>query len=1085
MPEARTVELQENKEQGFKTPGTTAAPEGGCSCADAEAAVTPETAGRYETRQELGRGGIGRVLLAFDHHIGREIALKEILPGVLPDVGSDEKTPSHPSQVVRARFLREARVTGQLEHPSIVSVYEIGRRADGTCYYTMRMIKGRTLARAIAQSLDLEERLKLLPHFYDLCNAIAYAHSRGVLHRDIKPENVMIGEFGETVVLDWGLAKVRGQTDHGARHLERRIHTFKESDAGKTLSGRVLGTPAYMPPEQALGDIEHLDERSDLYSLGAVLYEILTGHRPFTGASAYEILGRVLKERPADIRAVEPGAPTELVAIVGKAMRRSKEQRYPQVTQMTQDIQNYLAGGRVSAYSYSAFELTGKFLRKHKVFTVSATLALLLILVGTALVYREYLRSQRSLTVSRALLFADRSRQYEESRDYGASLVFAAAALLNNPAAERGPAHIPGIERIHPEVVPLYAGINARIYKTQQSMNATLERVIVADGPVWSVAFSPDGKRLATVGQMKDVPGVALWDPADGAGAGRLTGFSGNAFSVAFSPDGTRLAAGTQENRISLWDAATGRTLEPLRGHGGAVFGVAFSPDGERLASAGMDGLVKVWRLSDGREIASFDAHRDGALCVAFSPDGGQVASGGWDKRVVLWDLRTGKPAATMTGHSDAVSAVAFSPDGRRLASGGHDRAVIYWNLTTGRHERLGGHRRIVTTLSFSKSGRYLASGGDEGAARIWDTRTGTLALHIGAFRQAVTALAFTGDELLAAGGNDKRVRLWRIVSGGGTVAYRGHTARVVAVRAVPGENIVVSAAEDGTLRFWDVQSGIEILQLETPPGTRDLEVSADGKLFAAAGLDRVVRVWRSGDLKPFLELKGHGDTVRALAFSPDGGLLLSGGDDRTVLLWDTATGAQKGRHGGHRGAVGALAVATGGDRYLTGDYDGALTLRSMMDGGELTRFEFSGAVKSVRFLPGDTRILAGGESSVIVHYDTATAARIRELALPADGLSELALSSDGALAAAVTEAGETLLFALRNGRPLLYLDTADARTAAFPSGGAVLFVSDGDDIRRYPLDAAALDIDPAVFFEEAQRRSGLRLNGAILEPVE
>lgn len=1080
----RTVDLPETKEQVFKTLGTTAAPDEDCSCADAEATVTPETTGRYETRQELGRGGIGRVLLAFDRHIGREIALKEILPGVLPEMGSDEKTPSHPSQVVRARFLREARVTGQLEHPSIVPVYEIGRRADGTCYYTMRMIKGRTLARAIAQSLDLEERLKLLPHFYDLCNAIAYAHSRGVLHRDIKPENVMIGEFGETVVLDWGLAKVRGQTDHGARHLERRIHTFKESDAGKTLSGRVLGTPAYMPPEQALGEIDRLDERSDLYSLGAVLYEILTGQRPFSGGSPFEILGKVLKERPADIRSIEPAAPTELIAIVEKAMRRPKEQRYPQVTYMTQDIQNYLAGGRVSAYSYSAFELTGKFLRKHKVFTVSATLALLLILVGTALVYREYLRSQRSLMVSRALLFADRSRQYEESRDYGASLVFAAAALLNNPAAERGPAHIPGIERIHPEVVPLYAGINARIYKTQQSMNATLERMFVADGPVWAVAFSPDGGRLAAAGQMKDAPGVVLWNALDGTPSGRLTGFSGNGFSVAFSPDGTRIAAGTQESAVALWDARSGKVLEPLRGHGGPVFGVAFSPDGERLASAGMDGLVKVWRLGDGREIASFDAHRDGALCVAFSPDGNFVVSGGWDKRVALWNLRTGK-ATAITAHSDAVSAVAFSPDGRRIASGGHDRAVIYWNLTTGLYAPLGSHRRIVTALSFSKSGRYLASGGDDGAARIWDTRSGTLALHIGAFRQAVTALVFRGDELLAAGGNDKRVRLWRIGSGGGAMTYHGHTARVVAVRAVPGENIVVSAAEDGTLRFWDVQSGLEILQLDTSVGIRALEVSPDGKLFAAAGLDRIVRLWRSGELKPFLELKGHGDTVRALAFSPDGRSLLSGGEDRTVVVWDPETGVQKGRHGGHRAAVGALAVAADGRHYLSGDHDGALVLRAMADGSELMHYEFTGAVKSVRFLPGDALVIAGGEASGIALYDRATAARVQELNLPAGGLSELAVSSDGALAAAVTEAGVTRIFSLRNGRPLLYLDTVDGRTAAFPAGGSVLFASDGDDIRRYSLDAAALDIDPAAFFEEAQRRSGLRLKGAMLEPVE
>ncbi len=1085
----RTLDLPGNRDMVFKTLGgaTPASPssESSCGCPVDEANTTPEAPGRYETKQELGRGGIGRVLLAFDAHVGREIALKEIIPGMIPDKDSGDNTPSHPSQVVRARFLREARVTGQLEHPSIVPVYEIGRRSDGACYYTMRMVKGQTLAHAIAHCIDIEERLKLLPHFYDMCNAIAYAHSRGVLHRDIKPDNVMIGEFGETVVLDWGLAKVKGQKDHSARNLEKKIHVFKDGESGKTMSGRVLGTPAYMPPEQAFGDIENVDERSDLYSLGAVLYEILTGVRPFKGSSSYEILGKVMKEKPADIRSLEPAVPTELAAIADKAMQKDKTVRYPQVTQMTQDLQSYLAGGRVTAYRYSTLELVGKFLRNHKAFTISTALILLLLVVSTALVYREYLRSQRSLQVNRALLYADRSREYEEEKNYGASLVLAAAALLNNPAGERGPAHIAQVETIHPEVIPLYADINARIYKTQQSMNAELKRILSADAAVWALAFSPDGKKIAAAGASKEAPAITLWDAATGEPAGRLTGFTGNVFSVAFSPDGTLIAAGTQAGRISLWDTATLTPQKPLYGHDGSVFGVAFSPDSKRLASAGMDGTVRMWDLAAGKELFSVAAHRDGALCVAVSPDGKFIASGGWDKKVALWHTLTGKPAGEMTGHSDAVSAVAFSPDGRKVASGGHDRAVIYWNLTTGARQYLSGHRRIVTALSFSKSGRYLASGGDDNATKIWDTRTGTLTLHLEGHRKAVTAIAFQGDDMLATGGNDKRVRLWRIHPGGSVVSYGGHTARIVAVRTIPNESVLLSAAEDGTLRFWDIVSGIEILQLEAPTGIRALAVSPDGRYFAAAGLDRIVRVWRNGELKPFLELKGHADTIRALAFSPDGKSLLSGGDDRTVLLWDVATGTQKARHIDHRAPVGALAITADGTRYLTGDHDGALAVREWATGKELVRFDLPGAVKSARFLDGDTALIAGGEGSAIVVYDIATAKPLREMMLPDRGLNELTVSPDGTLAAAVSEDGVTRIFSLETGKPLLYLDTTDGRSTVFARETGMLFASDGDHLRKYPLDAVALDIDPVLFFEEAQRRSGLRLSGASVEPVE
>ncbi|HSA33284.1 MAG TPA: serine/threonine-protein kinase, partial [bacterium] len=357
-----TIDVPEaDDDMVFETLGSPGAAPVLSAVSEDEEAITPETPGRYQAKQELGHGGIGRVLLVFDAHAGRDVALKEILPGILANKDSGGRTPSSPSRVIHARFLREARVTGQLEHPSIVPVYEIGRHPDGSCYYTMRLVKGITLSRAIAGCVDLEERLKLLTHFHDMCNALAYAHSRGVVHRDLKPDNVMIGEFGETVVLDWGLAKVRGKKDHGARSLEKKILLLKESEESQTICGRVLGTPAYMPPEQAMGEIENIDERSDIYSLGAVLYEILTGARPYEGGSPYEIVSKVVQGEPTAINLLEPSAPADLVAIAQKAMSRKKERRYGQVVEMTRDIKNYLAGGRVSAYRYGPLELLGKF----------------------------------------------------------------------------------------------------------------------------------------------------------------------------------------------------------------------------------------------------------------------------------------------------------------------------------------------------------------------------------------------------------------------------------------------------------------------------------------------------------------------------------------------------------------------------------------------------------------------------------------------------------------------------------------------------------------------------------------------------
>jgi hypothetical protein len=298
------------------------------------AALAHEIEGRYTTVLEAARGGMGRVWLVRDEQLGREVALKELLP----DPGGSTHPTTSPSHPMGGRFAREARVTAQLQHPSITPVYELGRRPDGALYYTMKFVRGKTLSEAIAERRSFEERRRLLPHFVDLCQAIAYAHSRGVVHRDIKPGNVMIGDFGETVVVDWGLAKV-GAEESPLSPAAVRPAPWSESQDG-TMAGHALGTPAYMPPEQAQGRLDEVDERSDIYSLGAVLYEILTGRRPYAGESAAAVISKVIAQPPPPPRAVDKKVPEEYARICAKAMARSRADRYGSAVDLAADLEN-------------------------------------------------------------------------------------------------------------------------------------------------------------------------------------------------------------------------------------------------------------------------------------------------------------------------------------------------------------------------------------------------------------------------------------------------------------------------------------------------------------------------------------------------------------------------------------------------------------------------------------------------------------------------------------------------------------------------------------------------------------------------
>ena len=1006
--------------------------------------VDPE---HYVHGYEVARGGMGRIIAARDRRLGRVVAIKELV---------------HFTPERAARFEREARITARLQHPAIVNLHEAGRWPSGEPFFAMKLVSGRPLSDIVADRPPLRDRIGLLPHLIAATEAVAYAHQHEIIHRDLKPSNVLVGALGETVVIDWGLAKDLAAADGepelavaGSRPDRidpeaaaaaaiaatvepdsaepGRARTGTGSGPGLTMAGSVMGTPGFMPPEQAAG--EEVDQRADVYALGAILYAALGGAEPYATSTSQKILDDVLAGPPRPLAQVEPELPQDLVTIVDKAMARRREDRYASAVELAEDLRRFQTGQLVAAHRYSRRELVIRFIVRHRTFFTALLVALVAGAAILGVTFRRIVRerdraeeaSERAARRADDLALARAASLLEGNPRQALSALVAVssdapppvwrrARMIASEARLRG---VPTVLRGHGsavEAIDLADSGDLLVSADHHTIHvwnlATGEGRLLATqpSPIHSVRISPDGKRVAT----SALDGaVRVWSTDQGFGT-QLSGHDALVHPVEFLPDG-RLLSYSMDGTIRVWRIDAG-SHDLIGKQDGAILVGALAEDGASLATVGEDRVVRLWPTGVGKappaRVRELRGPDKSIRVVAISRDGTRVAAGGPFETIWLWEVATGE-AKKLVGHDEAgIRELAFSPDGRRLASAGADHTIRLWDVASGKSEVLRGHEDVVFSVEFDRAGTQLFSAASDGTVRLWSIgeKTASATQVLGGNGSGYVArMSADGRTVVTSTGS--LIRRWQVGGLGGVL--RGHRGAVTELEIAPSGRYLVSAGEDWTVRVWPLgKGGASLVLTGHQSEIQALGISPDSRYFATVDGTHVIRLW-SPDGKTARALDGYG--FGRPEFAPAGTLVATPSVDNTVRLWDTATGESRLLRG-HSSWVISVAFAPDGRHIAAGATDGSIRVWSFPDGESRVISGHSSPVRTLAFA-GPDRLVSADLSGQVRDTELATGSG-RALADGTAGRSAtMAVSPRGDLVAWVDSEGDVQLWSRRAGQ--------------------------------------------------------------------
>jgi WD40 repeat protein/serine/threonine protein kinase len=947
----------------------------------------------YEILGELGRGGMGVVWKAQQRSLDRLVALKVMTQAA--GAGAAE----------RERFRREAQTAARLRHPNVVQVYEVGESA-GTLYLAMEHVPGGTLADWLAgnpqparAAAELIETLARTMHF---------AHEQGVVHRDLKPANILLSRKSETNSLPASDFEFR-VSDFELKVADFGLARLLAASSGPTRTSDLLGTPSYMAPEQAASRHEIVGPATDVWALGAILYEALTGRPPFKAALPLLTLDQVVHHDPAPPSQLVPGVPRDLETICLKCLRKEPERRYATAQALADDLRRFLDGRPVLARPVGPLERAWKWSRANPLPSILLALVVFTLAVGA------------TVATVLALWALDRSTEAENRRK--------------------------DAEKREKERDEANSGLKRELDRKRRALYAS--QVVRAEREL-GYDNRPEARALLD-GCEEDLRGWEWYHLRQRLEGSRVTLTVGKPVqAVAFSPDGKLLAFGGADNTVHLWDVSAGRELAVCRGHTSEVCGVCFSPDGRRLASTGMDRTVRVWDTATGRPVFSCPLAGRELRVVAYSPDGRRLVGAG-PEVIRVWDAADGHERATLL--RGACNDLAHAPDGRLLAAC-PDGVRLF--DAAGRETRFAVPEGVFWNgVAVRPDGKRVAAVGGrldrKGVLWIGDETGRTIATFDDPGLMA-TRVAFTADpERLVTGEHDGAVRLWEVETARPVETFRGHIQHVYRVASSPDGRWLASAGHDGTVKLWapGPQHAVRI-----PHGTY-IAFAPDGKALATGGPQTEVRVWDPVNGRELARCIGHKRPVSAVAFGPGSVAAAASDGDVDIRVWDAVTGAERAHLPLSRAVlVTALAFDREGSRLFIGQ-PGALRTWSLAPGATSTTVSLPGVhqVFAVAPAPEEDRLALGTANRGLLMRTVAGETLQDEASPQATEVRGVAYSRDGRWLATAGD-GVVRVEDAATGEPRFTLKVQGAsRTVSFSPDGSRLAADDKAGVTVWELE--------------------------------